>query len=415
MVALAFVFLIYLSTSAVFPENFEVGQWVQLKAVHPAGVPLHRQSQSSMFDRAPDGSEAEIIDVANNGRWLKLRFSDGKEGWVVERYVEGEVSPPGDMPQVGNDEWLVWDSLQACKTVVEAGGRMAATQNEVLRVSSWNIRWFPDNTELEWLACTISWMNVDLLAVQEIRDTAQAQSAMQTVLNHLNTFTGNNWNVDLHQCGQQRSQHVGFIWNSNRVTLSGQTDLWQLNARADAVGSACEGSLRPGRYAYVQSTASNGVDFHAISVHSKSSATSSAQAERVVALGRLDQVSTSLLTSDEDIIVLGDFNTMGNRTAGSAETEVQNLIILAASEAPGFIRFDLNPACTEYYQGHAGWLDHVLVSQPMDEVPNRTARITGYCAVKSCADIGQQRPAAYEDLSDHCPLVFEIQNQDTDP
>lgn len=53
---------------------------------------------------------------------------------------------------------------------------------------------------------------------------------------------------------------------------------------------------------------------------------------------------------------------------------------IAAVKPPGFTRLNVEPPCTEYYRGHGGWLDHVLVSREMQEVPRAAARVTGYCA-----------------------------------
>jgi hypothetical protein len=73
------------------------------------------------------------------------------------------------------------------------------------------------------------------------------------------------------------------------------------------------------------------------------------------------------------------------------------------------------PACTEYYQGRPNWLDHVLVRRSMIEVDQAAnVRVTGYCALTRCASIGTEKPAAYRELSDHCPFVFEIANRDAD-
>jgi hypothetical protein len=40
--------------------------------------------------------------------------------------------------------------------------------------------------------------------------------------------------------------------------------------------------------------------------------------------------------------------------------------------------------------------------------------LTGYCAVARCARIVGAMPAAYERLSDHCPILFEVIDQDLD-
>ena len=50
------------------------------------------------FQRIPDGTRAQVIDVAKDGQWLKLSFPDGRTGWVTSRYVRS--SAPG-APSLG--------------------------------------------------------------------------------------------------------------------------------------------------------------------------------------------------------------------------------------------------------------------------------------------------------------------------
>jgi hypothetical protein len=42
------------------------------------------------------------------------------------------------------------------------------------------------------------------------------------------------------------------------------------------------------------------------------------------------------------------------------------------------------------------------------------ARVTGYCALAACADLTGALPAAAERLSDHCPVVVDLQDRDLD-
>jgi hypothetical protein len=49
-------------------------------------------------------------------------------------------------------------------------------------------------TNLEWLACAITWLDADLVAVQEMLRTQQAEEAPGTLLRHLAMFTGQPWN-----------------------------------------------------------------------------------------------------------------------------------------------------------------------------------------------------------------------------
>jgi uncharacterized protein (DUF2235 family) len=61
---------------------------VELKATHQAGVPLHQgPGNTSDFERIPDGTRAQVTDVAKGGQWLKLSLPDGRTGWVTSRYM----------------------------------------------------------------------------------------------------------------------------------------------------------------------------------------------------------------------------------------------------------------------------------------------------------------------------------------
>ena len=43
-----------------------VGDQVELQATHPSGIPLHQAPRGTNdFQRLPDGTEARVIDVAN--------------------------------------------------------------------------------------------------------------------------------------------------------------------------------------------------------------------------------------------------------------------------------------------------------------------------------------------------------------
>jgi endonuclease YncB( thermonuclease family) len=84
-----------------------VGDQVELKATHQAGVPLHQQPRGTNdFQRVPDGTRGTVLEVAPNGRWVKLSLPDGRTGWVTSRYADRpatspstEISPAEKKPQ----------------------------------------------------------------------------------------------------------------------------------------------------------------------------------------------------------------------------------------------------------------------------------------------------------------------------
>lgn len=401
-----------------------LGDQVERKATHPAGVPFHGAAGGTpTFQRLPDGTVATVISLGRDGRWLQLRLADHRTGWIAERYVRRTIT--GAPSPDAAAERTVWTSPEGCQQVVGSGGRMASVAPAILRVGTWNIRWFPrgcpsnetcpdKTTDIPWLACTIAWMHVDVLALQEILTTPDAEFSLNALRAELERLTGGSWQVDLHACGAPSTQHVGFLWKSARVALRQLADVWELNGAATgATANACAGNLRPGRYAWAKTPL--GVDFHLLSVHFDSGRTSRDYTNRRSAAQRIDEIkigNTPILHLDQDVLMLGDFNTMGRRDPPAVSAQ-EELAVFDGELAPGFRRLPMTPNCTEYFEGKAGTLDHLVVSTGMQEVA-ATARVTGYCALAACADIAGAMPAAAERLSDHCPVVVEIQDRDLD-
>jgi endonuclease YncB( thermonuclease family) len=84
-----------------------VGDQVELQARNRAGVPLHQEPRGTHdFKRIPDGTKATVIEVAQDGRWLRLTLPDGRTGWVTSSYISDSTdvpsprsSPTGQNPQ----------------------------------------------------------------------------------------------------------------------------------------------------------------------------------------------------------------------------------------------------------------------------------------------------------------------------
>ena len=130
-------------------------------------------------------------------------------------------------------------------------------------------------------------------------------------------MTGGSWQVDLQSCGGASAQHVGFLWNGSRVALLQLTDAWELNGAATGpTGQRLRGQPAPGRYALAKTPI--GVDFHLLSVHFDSGTTNRDYGHRRQATQRIGQIrigNTPILELDRDVLVLGDYNTMGREDA----------------------------------------------------------------------------------------------------
>lgn len=426
-------------------HEFQVGQSVILKAAKPVGVPIHREPAPSFLQHVPSGTTGIIENISKNNQWLSLRLSSGETGWVHDKYVEtsSKASPspgpahttphlPSDSPQsrpvnihIGEEE-AVWTSREQCQTALGKGARMAPETAQQLRIGTWNIRWFPlgappdqpedfaEATDLDWITCVIQWMQIDVLAVQEILATPEATQALQTVTGNLTDKTGHTWKWYRQPCGHLDDHHIALLWNDSRVSLTNFESLWEFNSKAGNGSNPCTYGLRPGQYAHVQSRTTNGVDFHLIAIHLKSGPTVFDVEERHKALNRIDQAIAPYLKQDQDVVILGDFNTMGAGDWNSRDYEIKNLRRHLEKEKPGFSDLEPRPQCSHYFRGRGGWLDHILVPHNMKEITLKSTTVTGYCALTGCQRIRGDYPSAYRQLSDHCPVVMEIQNTDQD-
>lgn len=293
------------------------------------------------------------------------------------------------------------------------------------RIATWNVRWFPygtsresgeqPGTDIAWLACAIATLDIDVLAVQEFVQDPGGQRALRELNAHLDRWTGGRHRAALDACPGNGFQHVGFIYDESRVQLSGARALRALNPGR----SACDRGLRPGFGAYARFD--SGPDLHLVGVHLDSGQEPRDFGHRQrfgAAIGGVkDELSRA--ESDADLLVLGDFNSMGCSACTpqvSAPGELAGLS--AALEERALVRIPLpaERSCTHYYRGEAAALDHVVAARGMDELPDGArVEVHGPCAELGCERIARSASfAAFERLSDHCPLVIELLPLDRD-
>ena len=433
-------FLLIGNLSFASAQDFQVGQSVILEAKKPNGVPLHREPSPSYLKHVPNNTTATIQRIAQDEHWLSIQLASGEVHWVHKKYIRLSTSAPTPIvpsapsaptiPAVskttvgGEDE--VWSNKGQCQAAIQNGLRMADGLSNTLRVGTWNLRWFPvgsapeqyqassEPTDLDWLMCAIRWMQVDVLAIQESLATPAAKQAWKTLTNQLSAQTGDTWRFHQQPCGRPEDHHIGLLWNDSRVALSKFDSLWQLNAKASSAKNPCTSGLRPGHYAYVQSRQKDGADFHLITVHLKSGPTVFAVEQRQKAFNRIDKAVAPLLKHDQDVVILGDFNTMGAGDRQSQLSELKYLRRFVAKEKPGFTDLPAQPQCSQYFRGRGGQLDHILIANGMKEVTVESVQVTGYCAIANCQRIRGDYPLAYRRLSDHCPVILEIANRNDD-
>lgn len=314
--------------------------------------------------------------------------------------------------------------LSECQAVLAAAGRVVRSP-ETARIGTWNIRWFPDGipgnttsasraTDLPWLACALAYLNLDAIALAEVKSKPRSGRALEQVMSRLNELTGGRYSVRMDECPDANGLHVAWLVNEQRVTV---TD-WQMHASLNPNGEACAGQLRPGLGARFRFP--GGLDLHAIAIHFKSGVTPRDLEMRRTSFESLDRVVDSIarVSGDTDVLVAGDFNTMGCRECplvarGAAEASWLDTRLKSYRLEARRVPSDLG--CSHYYHRQPSLLDHFLVTTAMREVPAESrASVHGYCKQLHCESYAGADPESARHLSDHCPVVLELQDHDWD-
>lgn len=128
-----------------------------------------------------------------------------------------------------------------------------------------------------------------------------------------------------------------------------------MNGAANDPHQPCPGSLRPGRAAYIKSKA-GGIDFHIVRVHWDSGMKSTDFTHREVIRKMLHPLLADLSQqhSDADLIVLGDFNTIGVAGGVNEAQEMAAFRQSISTEAPGFRALVPQLECSEFFERDAG-------------------------------------------------------------
>ncbi len=299
--------------------------------------------------------------------------------------------------------------------MVKSGARLPRPAGGV-RLGTWNIRWFPDGrpgkrpkgtgTDIAWLACAITWLDVDALAVQEMKTTERARERSRELLRELSVLTGATWRIALDPCQVVSGQHVGFVWNTRSLTASEPVLLPSLNPH----GTPCKDLLRPGLGIHLR--AKSGLDFHFVSVHLKSGTKRRDLDLRQRSLGGLAAAMQLLQQdhADPDVVIAGDFNTMGCRHCKppvSSSAELSALDAVLERGASGRARISTDAACSEGYGAHGALLDHFVASKSLD-ASHLESRVSGFCADSACRFPSKVKLPAKGSLSDHCPVVLDL-------
>jgi endonuclease/exonuclease/phosphatase family metal-dependent hydrolase len=314
-----------------------------------------------------------------------------------------------------------WASLASCRAALASAP--SPRPKGVARIGAWNLRWFPDGgpgerpkeqgSDLDWLACSIAWLRVDVLAVEEIKAGVRPRRALEDLAARLSALTGSRFRTLLDDCPKSSSQKVGMLYDERRVTLGKQATLAELNPH----GEPCKDQLRPGLAAHFRFP--GGLDLTVVATHLKSGGERRSFELRGRSFGAFGAAvaSAKALAGDADVLLIGDMNTMGCADCSPAITGSEELAgvdrTLAASSPP-LRRLATAPGCSHSYSGRKTLLDWAAASDLAELPSGRSASVSGYCAALGC-ETSESPPRATRSLSDHCPVVVDIDDLDRDP
>lgn len=395
---------------------------LQIRSDNPDGVPLHPAfSDNNLSGRIPNDTKVYVVGGRDN--WLEIKhpeYTGDETAWIVTRYV---VQP--DSEEVASDGEAALFVNNATFTLPPD------TAPGNLRIGTWNIRNFifderpPDHeggflrrANVDDITTVLAGLDFDMLALQEIRD----EQTFGRMINEVNARTGRSYEFFLSNQGGAHRQKVGFVWDADKLKTAYTVELESLDI---------SGGLRPGVLAHFQSVEEGGADFTALVVHLKSAPWGyedrRTQMQTIVNLFR----ENPAYGDEQDLIFLGDFNTTGKE--GETETEKhRNMLDEIALTAKELTALDMKQlvneaGCTEYWDGRGELQnDGIQIPSHLDLVFYRSLEELDssiplepwlHCKRANCEDLVSSKDhpdATFWDVSDHCPLLFEIENKDRD-
>lgn len=255
-------------------------------------------------------------------------------------------------------------------------------RDDAIDIASWNIEYFPQSgTTASVVADLITSLDLDVVAVQEISDTAAFDELVARLPKHKGALSP-------HTYGDGTYQKVGFLYREDLVTLTNVTTIFQ--------GSGYE-LPRPPLQATLKVIGTD-VELTIINVHLKAGLDDEDIARRASSIEILAGHVNSQVDgpADDEVILIGDFNETVTNPFGrdvlspilDDATFVFQTEALAMSGTATFLPADV-------------MLDHIVTTTALDDelagsggpkVPDLEAQLTTYRG----------------NVSDHLPVVISL-------
>jgi endonuclease/exonuclease/phosphatase family metal-dependent hydrolase len=265
-----------------------------------------------------------------------------------------------------------------------------------LRAGTFNIRCFGvEPTDMDRLTAIVEETDSDVLAIQEV----QSEKAAQDLARRLSKGT-RRYAFTQSSCGGRSLMHLGFLYDTTRVTLVKTSEYPELDPAGEG---SCSAGERPGLAGLFQRDEKR---FYLLAVHLAAGGEREKMERRRVQWKRAHQIAAGL-RKDAPVAILGDTNSTGFLDdKGGERTFIEDE---AKKNALDVSTRDLR--CSEYFapstakQLIPSLLDHVVVSPEL--VKKRSVHVHGYCEELACAPT-KDKPNDYVKVSDHCPVTFDL-------
>ncbi len=277
---------------------------------------------------------------------------------------------------------------------------------QAITIGTYNIRNFDYDqrsqvqTNKPALATIIKDLNVDVLSVEEINNTAEFERFVAKQMPGYLT--------ELTRCGGAHGQRLGFLYNSKKVELLGFNE--DLSLSNPGGQGTCDSGSRPMAIALFQIKATK-QKFYGMTVHLKSGPNGAGKREKQYQIIKRTIQDLKSRTGVKDFYVAGDFNTTEFSSRGSDYKKLNAVV----SEL-GMVNLAARVACTSYWWGGSddgietpSVLDHVIVSPGLLKITPET-KVSGHCQKVRCQEVSERELGiSYEGVSDHCPVTATIQ------
>lgn len=272
------------------------------------------------------------------------------------------------------------------------------------RIVSWNLANFrgaASGHDLARMREILAELDPDVIAVQEIKDP----EALARLLP--------DYELHLSEAGGRGGQRLGVAVRRDRVELLASEEHAQLSLG---------GRVRPGLSAYVRAR-DGGPDLWLLVVHLKAMPDGVEQRREqwpmLAALAQSLPAATPGGAEDTDLIVLGDFNSTGPRSAGREGPSVEQAELAEVLAPAGLRRLSNATGCSAYYDGarRDAWkepseIDLVWARGLGDWLADDAQVYSGtHCAARACEDARSTEAYPLRDyvfVSDHCPVIVDL-------